>query len=699
MGSSGGDTTPPNVMFIPQTLSVQSGQTGTSTLTRSDAGGSTTIISVNCTNGGVFNGITNLFTAATVTENTPSVCTATVRDASQNRASATLTVTMTPPPPDTSAPALTFNPTTLTVASGSTGTSTLTITDAGGVSATPTASCTNGGDYNVSSGVFTPADVTANTTSVCTVTVTDDAGNLGTGTLTVTMTPPSPVTGVTLSGKATYDRVPFNTNSDGLDYNSTIELPIRQAPVQLLNASGVVLDTTVSDDNGDYSFIVDAGENVRVRVLAEVQKGAPNEIDFQILDNTSGNSLYALQGPLSVVPTVDQTRNLNADSGWGGSSYTMTRAAAPFALLDTIYTSLEAFIAVDAEVDFPAFEVLWSTRNRAASGSVSTGNITTSSFTRIGGVPTLLILGDEDNDTDEYDVHVVVHEFGHYFEDQVSRSDSVGGPHSTDTRLDSRVAFGEGWGNALSGMVLDDPIYRDSAASGQSFDQVVIDVENNTYAVAGWYSSGSIQSILYDLYDSRDDGADAASYGLGPIYGAFTDPAYRDSSAFTTIFSFLDGLSNQADVVASEVTAITAAQFITGSGQFGVGETNNGDLPDSLPVYLTLPTDNTPVEFCSRNTNGEFNRHGNRRFFEFEVAAAGDFRFLVTRLSGSNTSNPDFEIFKDGTSLGGGFTNTVNVEDAVGGLTVGRHILEAYDRNVLNGTTDETCFTMRLDAQ
>ena len=228
--------------------------------------------------------------------------------------------------------------------------------------ATAAVSCTNGGSFDVATNVFTAATVTENTESVCTATASDAAGNEGMATLTVTMTPTPVASNVTVSGKLTYDRVPLNPvnpNATGLDYDAIVQMPIRQAPVDLLDANGNVLDSTVSDNNGDYSFEVLSGTEVRVRVRSEVQQGAPNEIDMQVVDNTSGNALYALQGALAAVPNSNQTRDLNADSGWGGSSYNSVRAAAPFALLDTIYGALEDFIAVDADVDFPAFDVLW----------------------------------------------------------------------------------------------------------------------------------------------------------------------------------------------------------------------------------------------------------------------------------------------------------------------------------------------------
>ena len=76
---------------------------------------------------------------------------------------------------------------------------------------------------------------------------------------------------------------------------------------------------------------------------------------------------------------------------------------------------------------FPVMKFNWSVNNRAVSGNDSTGDIGTSSYKGNGNV---YILGDADSDTDEFDDHVVVHEWGHYFEDQMSRSDSIGGPHS-----------------------------------------------------------------------------------------------------------------------------------------------------------------------------------------------------------------------------------------------------------------------------
>ncbi|HIE44744.1 MAG TPA: hypothetical protein EYP87_00890, partial [Flavobacteriaceae bacterium] len=75
------------------------------------------------------------------------------------------------------------------------------------------------------------------------------------------------------------------------------------------------------------------------------------------------------------------------------------------------------------------------------------------------------------------------------------------------------VAFGEGWGNALSAIATDDPIYFDTAGHNQSSGWFM-DIENASHSNPGWFSEASIQRILYDLYDANDDGSDNLSLGF-----------------------------------------------------------------------------------------------------------------------------------------------------------------------------------------
>lgn len=598
-----------------------------------------------------------------------------------------------PPPPtgDTAAPTVSFNPATLTVGSEQTGSSTLTATDNTGVTTGPNVSCTNGGSF--ADGVFTAPRTGLNITSVCTATAGDAAGNSGSGTLTVTVNQ-APATGdVDVSGAITFDLVPFNTSTNGLNYNAVTRTPSRGIIVEALNASGTILQSTVTDAAGAYNFTFAPNTQMRIRAKAQMQQTSGAQWDVQVVDNTSSNALYSITGSVASVGTLDSTRNLNAASGWGGSSYTGTRSAAPFAILDPIYDAIQKIVAVDDDVVFPLAQFNWSTRNRAANGNISNGEIGTSSYIGDGRI---LILGDANQDTDEYDRHVVIHEWGHYFEDRLSRSDSVGGPHASGERLDPRVAMGEGFGNAISGIVTDDPFYRDSNGSQQA-SGFSINVETNL--PAGWYDEGTVQSVLYDIYDEAADGNDTLALGLAPIYEALTAQSYRDQPLFTTIFSFLAELKSQQANSAALIDTFAAGRGINSTQSDATGETNNGSLSTALPVFKQVTVNGAATRICSVDDNGLFNKLGNRIFLRFNATAAPH-TLTMTRVSGAASRDPDFIIYKNGELVrrieqAAGESNTGTVT-----LTAGEHVIDAYDFFNLgqggSGAPGDACYNFTI---
>lgn len=612
-----------------------------------------------------------------------------------------------PPPPlptsDTTAPTVSFNPTTLTVESTGTGSSTLTATDNVGVTTGPTVTCTNGGAF--SGGTFTAPAVTADTTSVCTATAGDAAGNEGAGTLTVTITPNTPPpASVTIDGKITFDLVPFNTNNVGLNYNAITQEPAPGITVEAQSATGTVLATDVTDANGDYSFTLDPNVDVRVVAKAELLQTSGTQWDVQVIDNTSANALYQLVGNIITTGSSDSTRNLNAASGWGGSAYTTDRNAAPFAILAPIYEAMQRFVAIDSTVVFPRVRFNWSPNNRAANGNLANGEIGTSSY-RSNGTPgngNVFILGDENQDTDEYDSHVVVHEWGHYFEDQLSRSDSIGGPHSGGQELDMRVAMGEGFGNALSGMILDNPFYRDSSLNQQA-NGFFINVETNR--PAGWYDESTVQSVLYDIFDTAADGDDTLSLGLGPIYEVFTEDSYINQPSFTSIFSFLAELRAQQTSSAATIDTFAANRGINSTAADGAGETNagtanNGSIVSVLPIYKQATVNGGAVEVCSGDNAGEFNKLGNRAYVTF-TGAAGSHTLTMTRSSGAASRDPDFFVYRNGTLVARAESPPAESETTTVILAAGEHVIDAYDffntgQASAPATTGDACYNFTI---
>jgi len=371
-------------------------------------------------------------------------------------------------------------------------------------------------------------------------------------------------TSFSVTGKATYDWVPAKDNvTEGgirLEYTEKAPRPIRRAVVQAVTSSGTVVDTTSTDDLGNYTLSsIPSGSSVYIRVLAKStvtnyspDSTAPNYCngsswDMRVVDNYTNNSTSqtdpSLRSQYAVTDSTLQSAaatgvNLHASITYT-SGYT-SRAAAPFALLDTVITEIELVCQSENNTTFPKLYINWSENNISSSGNKYAGQIDTSHYTledHVGenSVGNLYILGKENVDTDEYDDHVIGHEFGHYLESKLYRSDSIGGSHSLGDSLDPRVAFGEGYGNALSAMTFNDPVYVDTSGTGQGTGSVINMGTAPTGDNVGIYSETAVQYFLWNLYDGRDAVANSGSYDrIHNIMRNFQ----KTTSVFTTVTSF-----------------------------------------------------------------------------------------------------------------------------------------------------------------
>lgn len=501
-----------------------------------------------------------------------------------------------------------------------------------------------------------------------------------------------------MSGTATFDRVPLNPATNGLNYLSTRQDPIRGVVVEAVDAANTVLDTDITDLAGRYSVDVPDNTDVRIRVRAQLLQTVGNTYNIQVLDNTSGNAPYILAGTLANSGTAASVRNLNAPSGWDGTQYASTRAAGPFAMLDTIFEGIIDLTAVDSTITFPDLRVLWSVNNRPADGDIADGDVGTSFFSSsLDGEPSIVILGEANNDTDEYDTHVVMHEFGHYTEAFFSRVDSVGGSHNAAARLDPRVALSEGFGNAFSGIILDDPTYRDSSGNSQATG-FRIENESNNFNPEGWFNEGSVGSIIYDVFDSTNEGPDTLSVGLGPIYRALTSTAYTDAPEPTTIFLLAEALRAQPEISNAALGALLGPQSITGTGPAGVGETNDGGIPTSLPFLNPISIGGAAVEVCSVDDDGVPNRLGNRGFLQFDVPVVQAVTIRADRSSGAASSDPDILLFDRGRPIARADSAANNTESLLVTLTAGSYIIEvAHAPNIGFGTPEtDVCFNVTV---
>jgi len=435
---------------------------------------------------------------------------------------------------------------------------------------------------------------------------------------------------VTVSGVVSYEYVPTNATC-GLNFGAIRVRPIRGATVQLLDAgSGTEISRATSSATGNFSFAgIPRNTMVRIRVRAELKNSAVPGWDVDVRDNFiagasdydnpsppayGSRALYTLDGVAFDTGTSNVTRNLTAATGWDGASYSGARAAAPFALLDTAYTAMQFVRSFDPNADFGPLDMFWSVNNVPGGTllDITAGQIGTSGYS--SQLDSMVILGDVSTDTDEFDGHVVAHEWGHYFEDVLSRSNSEGGAHFLGESLDASIAFSEGFAEAVGAMIVGDPIYCDSFAPG-SGSGGGFSLESSSFGVRGWFNEISVANLIWDLWDQADDGADTGSVGFGPIYDTMVGP-HAMSDAFTTLFSFAAELRSSLNAQdAALLDALLAREQVVSGAALDIWATNEtngaGVAQDVFPLYVPYTADGTIANVCVNNQLDGLARHGN----------------------------------------------------------------------------------------
>src|SRR5690606_36020358 len=225
----------------------------------------------------------------------------------------------------------------------------------------------------------------------------------------------APGPNVQLSGRVTYDFVPVVASATPrdayLDYGGTVARPARGVQVAAIDDEGRELAAGQADADGRYVLTVPKNTQIRLRAIARLYQapGAGASWDFSIRDNTSPGyadnqaSIYAVQGEAFNTGVMHLVRDLHAASGWTGDGYGNTRSAAPFAILDQIFSAMQKVLAVDEDAVFAPMKTYWSVANRSSAGDKSKGEIGTSHWSPGEDHQGLYILGKEDLDTDEYD--------------------------------------------------------------------------------------------------------------------------------------------------------------------------------------------------------------------------------------------------------------------------------------------------------
>ena len=208
-------------------------------------------------------------------------------------------------------------------------------------------------------------------------------------------------------------------------------------------------------------------------------------------------------------------------------------------MLDTVYQSVQLLLGVSPTINFPELVLDWAANNPGGETFYMSEDPSDPNDTHL-----IVLTADVTADTDEFDQHVIAHEFGHYIEYNFSRADNIGGSHGVGDKLDPRVAFGEGFGYAFGAMVLNEPVTRDSFVDNglgcPSISAEHLQRRDNPPASGGangdfgcWCSESSVWSILWDIYDQVPDANDTVTLGFIPMWNILVN-AQRNTPAFTT---------------------------------------------------------------------------------------------------------------------------------------------------------------------
>lgn len=248
-------------------------------------------------------------------------------------------------------------------------------------------------------------------------------------------------------------------------------------------------------------------------------------------------------------------------------------------------------------------------------------------------------------------------------------------------------------------MVLGDPIYRDSAG-GVSGDGG-FNLEANSTITEGWYSEASVGEILWDIFDAGTEPGDNVALGFAPIYSVMTNQQV-DTDAVTSIFPFANALRSANPSAAASIRDLLSGESISGTDDFGAGETNSGG--DVLPIYTSIALNQQVPSICSRSTAGneDANKLGNRRLLRF----VNDQSRIVTITANGAAANaqsvaatdPDIYVLLQGTIVAFG-ASTVQGSEIISQvpLAAGTYVIEVYDFDIDGaGNPAPRCMTVSI---
>jgi hypothetical protein len=280
------------------------------------------------------------------------------------------------------------------------------------------------------------------------------------------------------------------------------------------------------------------------------------------------------------------------------------------------------------------------------------------------------------SDMDQFDPSVIVHEYGHFIEDQYGKPDSPGGSHNGNSIIDPRLAWGEGWADFFQAAVLygttGGAVYRDtygnigctgSACVGINFN---VDLTTQTMDIPSTTGEGifrefSITRLLYNVVKP------SGTSKFSEIWTAIVDPTkgmkvvndpFKSMARFHKIRSSITGATDWSSIATAE------KQYTNSLLEYGTPVTVNGSCSRTTMDIKVSGSDNG-----SFSTSDLFNSND---FYRYDHP--GGALNLSVNWTGSDNADLDIYVYKSGYYYGEGYVaaGTAEVRGTAGSDSVSK---------------------------
>jgi hypothetical protein len=346
-----------------------------------------------------------------------------------------------------------------------------------------------------------------------------------------------------------------------------VVLPVRYALVELvLQVDGRTVGRTYTDENGNYcvqaSGVPSQFPDVYPRVATRTN---PDRFKIAVVDsiNNPQPSVYSrpgasLDGTAPGIYDRDIAIPVWADLG-SGVLFSLSGA---FNILDVATRGAETAIQMAGRPPTAELLIGWTPGTVFGSGTIGTYFVGDERIQSIAGIELSGGAGGIDPDSgdhDEFDDDVILHEYGHFMAYSVSSPAEAGGPHYlNDSTQDIRLAWSEGWATFLSAAVRNSPVMVNTRGGDPGHPEhdfsYAFDIERPHSDVLSHPSIGtpleehgvyttsevSVASVLWDLYDSRNESGDRFTLTLRGVWDVFARLVTVQSNvSFETFADFL----------------------------------------------------------------------------------------------------------------------------------------------------------------